>query len=598
MVWQGGRLYEQREVERKTAVVIVGTFIFLIILILRLFYLQVVQGKYYTAISESNRTEIFFQRASRGVIYDANQEVLVDHRPTFVVLFSPLKVSPEVFSNVLKTLEKILSLPVHAIEKMVGGENKRSVVLRIADEISRSALFRILEARPNLPGVTITIEPTRRYPYKDWASHLIGYLGEINPAELAERLNDGYKQGNIVGKNGIEKVYDYYLRGKSGGMQLEVDATGRSQRILYNIPSIPGNDLYINIDLHVQQAAENMFKKQGFSGAAVAVDPGSGKVLALVSSPNFDPNIFLKPLDSDTREYLFLSETKPLFNRALQGQYALGSVFKIITMAAALESGSELTHQTLLCKGMFKLGRREFGCWEKKGHGKVDLLKAITHSCDVYFYQLGLSAGLERIVETSRQFGLGSLSGIDLPEEKQGLLPDANWKKKFRREIWYDGDTVNLSIGQGFLLVTPLQVACFMGAVASRGKLFRPYIFDRIVDPQGSVILSNTPHLIRQIHLKPETWDTLHQGLINVIENGTGRACRIRGLEVAGKTGTAENPHGEDHAWFAAYAALPGEKSRIAVVVLVEHGEHGASAAAPIAREMIKAAFPELDNAG
>ncbi|MBD3271810.1 MAG: penicillin-binding protein 2, partial [Elusimicrobia bacterium] len=502
--------------------------------------------------------------------------------------------SDEVLINVVQTLERILDVSHEKLMALLSGTKKSSVVVKIADEISRKAMFSILEQRPNLPGVTITSEPMRHYPYHAWGSHMLGHLGEISQQELSTRSVDGYKQGDIIGKSGIESVYDYYLKGKPGGMQLEVDATGRSQRILYDIPSIPGNNVVLNIDRYIQDAAETMFRKSNFAGAAVAIDPWSGKVLALVSSPNYDPNLFLKPLDPETKQELFFSEENFMFNRALSGQYALGSVFKIIPVIAGMETGSPLIHETVRCKGKFKLGRQEFKCWKK--HGVVDLLEAVTHSCNVYFYQLGLSATLTPLVKYSRLFGLGEENGIDLPGEKSGLMPDAGWKKKNMKEIWYDGDTVNLSIGQGFLLVTPLQAACLAAAVASRGKLYRAYLLDKITNPNGDVMVSGKHHLIRHIHLSTECWDMLDRSLVNVVEAGTGRACRIPGLIIAGKTGTVQNPHGLDHAWFVAYASLPDEKPRIACAVLVEHGEHGSTAAAPIAREMIRAAFPEIEH--
>lgn len=593
MVWHDGVSFEQKQFEKKVSVVLISCIILFCLLALRLFYLQVIRGRHFLHVSESNRTQIFFQRAARGTIYDANRDVLVDHEPICVVLFSPIELSGEVFSDVINALENILAISKEKLLELVGGRNKSSAVIQIADEISRTALFRILEERPHLPGVTISVEPTRRYPYHAWASHLVGHLGEISPRELSQRIQDGYKSGDIIGKSGLEKVYDYYLRGKPGGMQLEVDATGRSQRILYKIPSVPGSDLVLNIDRHIQKVAEDMFQKLNFYGAAVAIDPWNGKIRALVSAPNYDPNIFLKPLDETQKQMLFLSESNPMFNRALQGQYALASVFKVIVMIAAMETGSPLVARQIMCKGVFRLGRREFRCWQKKGHKKVGLLKAMTHSCDVFFYQLGLSAGLDALVKYGKLFGLGRITGIDLPGEKKGLMPSQSWKKKKKQEIWYGGDTVNLSIGQGYLLVTPLQVANMIAAIASKGKLFRPYILDKVVSPDGEVLLEGKHQLIRQIHLNSETWDMLDASLKNVVRKGTGRVCRIAGIEVAGKTGTAENPHGEDHAWFVAYASLPGEKPRIAVAVLVEHGKHGATAAAPIAREMIRAAFPE-----
>jgi len=349
----------------------------------------------------------------------------------------------------------------------------------------------------------------------------------------------------------------------------------------------PGSDIFLTIDSKAQAAAEEGLEKSlTGKGAVVALDPRTGAVLAFVSMPDYDPNQFV--LSGSEKDKISSGKTLPEFNVALQGSYPPGSIFKIITGAAILESGRLKPEETFFCPGYYDAGSRVFKCWEKKGHNKVDFITGLTKSCDVYFYNAGQRAGALTIEKYSRAFRLGQPSGIALPEEKGGNVfgPGPRAAKK---SYWFIGDTLNLSIGQGETLMTPMQAVGMIAAVANGGIFHRPYYVDRIVRSDGQSLLKNKPEEVSRVKLKDSTWALIRAGLGSVVAEGTGQAAKLAGVEIYGKTGTAQNPHGKDHAWFVAYASIAGQPSKVAVAVLVEHGEHGASAAAPIARSVIEA---------
>ncbi len=351
---------------------------------------------------------------------------------------------------------------------------------------------------------------------------------------------------------------------------------------------LPGNDLILTINRELQRVAWNSL--EGRPGAIVALDPNNGEILSLVSSPAYNPNLFARALSEE--EWLSLKEDllHPLTNRAIQGQYAPGSIFKVITAIAALERGLASRDKKFSCSGAFPFKDRVFRCWRKEGHGTLNLKEAIIHSCDVYFYQLGLETGVDNIVDFSKRFGLGKASGIDLFEEEKGFLPHRRWREDSLSREWFEGDTVNLSIGQGYLLVTPLQMANLISAIASGGKLYRPYLVKRILSPEGEIIKEMRPHLIKEVRLEKENLDLLRESLFSVVnEMGTGWRAKVKGIEVTGKTGTAENPLGEDHAWFIGFA--PCREPKIALAILVEHGGMGGEVAAPIAKKIFEAYF-------
>lgn len=574
-------------IPRLNSFVIILSLIF-IYLTIRLIYLQIIQGKYYHQISEENRIQLYFEHAPRGIIFDNKGEVLVDNVPSFVLYFTPVSLSQKQMDNTISRLSDILNIKETDLKEKFSSPHKQ-VLVQVSERISREQMFKLEENRYALEGIDLDFEFRRRYKYGKMASHLIGYLGEIDKGELDQWVVEGYKRGDLVGKNGVERVYDKFLRGEDGGLQIEVDAHGNQKRILRRVPSSIGRNLYLTIDRNIQQIAEDSFK--GLRGAVVVLNPQNGEVLALVSSPACNSNWFVEKTSYSVTNVLLADPALPFFNRALQGRYPPGSIFKIIDSAAALEKEKISVTEEFFCPGSFVLGKegRVFGCWKKEGHGRMSFINGLTNSCDVYFYHVGLKCGIDLLEEYSKKFGFEKYSQIDLPGESLGLVPSRIWKKKRFNDEWYDGDTVNVAIGQGYVLVTPLLAANLISTVANRGKLFQPHVVNKITDTHGEIIWEFKPKEILHVDLKPQTWDLVIQGLENVVDYGTGYASHIDGIRIAGKTGTAQNPHGKDHAWFIAYA--PVENPVVAVSVFVEHGGHGGSAAAPIAQRIILAAI-------
>lgn len=562
-------------------------FFFLFILLVRLFQLQIIQGANYRKISEENRTQIIFNQAPRGDIFDRNGKPLVSNHPSFTLTFTPdffpkSKSLSEVASKLAKTLDVDSSIILQKLEKARLYPFESS---RIKANIKREVAFYISERNLEFPGFNIHTEPIRNYLYDTLASHIIGYVGEISKEQVLLLQEERYKLGDLIGKAGIERIYDTYIRGKDGGTSIEVSAAGKQVRILKNMESVRGHDIVLTIDSDLQRIAEEAFS--GYEGSIVIMEPSSGEILALVSNPGFNPNMFLTSLTRRQLYYLFRSSKKPLFNRSIQAQYAPASVFKIITAIAALEEGVVSPKDKFFCSGEYKVGKQEriFRCWKKEGHGNVDMIEAIAKSCDIYFYQLGLLLGVGNLPRYAREFGLGKITGVDLPGEKAGIVPDRAWKKKVLGEGWWDGDTLNMAIGQGYLWVTPLQIANLLSSVANEGTLFYPSLVKKIISREGEVLKEFSPKLAKKINLKPDTWEIIKKGLRRTITEGTGQTAYISKLSIAGKTGTGQNPHGEDHAWFAGFA--PVNKPELAFVVFVEHGGHGGVVAAPIAREIL-----------
>jgi penicillin-binding protein 2 len=448
------------------------------------------------------------------------------------------------------------------------------------------------------PGLLVEVEPRRSYPHGTLASHVLGYVGQINPSELKARAELGYRMGDHIGKQGIEKELDAELRGRDGFQQLEVDSLGRVVKVLSSIPPVPGNAVTLTLDLALQQAAEEALA--GVSGAVVAIDPRDGGVLAAASSPPIDPNRFSHGLSQEEWSGLSNDPLHPLQNRVAQAQYPPGSVFKIVTAIAALESGAITPETSYFCGGALRYGNRDFRCWKRGGHGQVALHRALVESCDVYFYQVGLKSGIEEIARVAREFGLGKPTGLELGSEASGLIPDDAWKRRARKEPWYSGETLSAAIGQGYDLVTPIQAALLAATVANGGTVHRPHLLRRIVDASGTTVRYGGGAAGRTLRLAPATLAAVREGLWGVVNEpgGTGAAVRVPGLSIAGKTGTAQvvgMPRGErraasgadyrDHAWFVCYA--PSGDGQVAIAVIVEHGGHGGSASAPIARRLL-----------
>lgn len=558
------------------------------VIFLYTFYLQLIRGGKLFDISQNNYLQIFKIPAPRGEVYDRNGKVLITNQPGFSVFFSNLGLSKqETESNILK-LSSYLNIPYEELLFRLEQNPQKTYIVRVAEKVPADKIFRLSEEKMNLKYVDITVEPIRFYPQGRFASHILGYLGEINKQEL-ESFSPEYRVGDLVGKTGVENIYEKYLRGEDGGWQVEIDAYGNYYRKSNFISPQPGNDLTLTIDYNIQSAAEESL--EGKSGVIIVLNPANGEILALVSHPNFDPNLFSTHLERKECERILNDPSLPLFNRALQGLYSPGSLFKVIPALAALEN-EVITPQTkIYCKGETKIGKDQkvYKCWKKEGHGAVNIISALSESCDIYFYKIGIDVGVKKIINLSKDCGLGRKTKIDLFSEKDGFLPSPEWKKDKYNTIWFPGDTANLSIGQGYVLATPIQIANLFALIANRGENFRPFIVKEVKDKNQNVIEEFYPQKLHTVKLNPQTFDIVIKGLKEVVKSGTAKNLKFDKVDVAGKTGTAQNPQGQDHAWFTCFA--PVENPQVLILVLVEHGGSGSVSALPIAQKLLGVIF-------
>jgi len=568
-----------------------------LVFLLCLINLQVLMASRYREIADKNRTQIIAQAAPRGRIFTSDDVAVATSKPSFSLIYFPgqLKTNLEL-ESLASGLARQLSIPYEILRNTLFKSARKETPVRLAENLSSRTMLSLSELKTIYPGVDIIVEARRFYPFGAYLSHLIGYISKMDVGEWSSRGKDkNYTMDSRVGKTGLEKMYEKELKGRDGGIYLEVDSRGRLSRRLESREWAPGADIYLTINSKAQTAAEEGLAASATGkGAVVAIDPRSGAVLALVSMPDYDPNMFVAYQEDRDQEKL---KNLPEFNVALQGTYPPGSPFKIITSAALLETGKVSIDEFFNCPGYYDAGSRKFKCWEKKGHGKMSFLDGLAHSCDVYFYNSALRVGPLNIEKMARQFRLGLPTGIPLPDEKSGNVFGPS-KRAAKKSYWFIGDTLNLAIGQGETLVTPMQAALMISAVANGGVFYRPYYVEKIVKGEGEPLYRGKAEELNRITLKDSTWNLLRQGLKQVVDEGTGQAARISGVEVYGKTGTAQNPQGKDHAWFVAYALTPGRSAEVAVSVLVEHGEHGASSAAPIARAVIEALFKEKRPSG
>ncbi len=595
---------EFRERAQYLIVVVSLAFVFLIG---RLSFLQILQGERFTYLSENNRVRLKKIPGTRGMVFDRKGQILVDSRPSFDLLFVPEDAAdPEA---ALRHLARLLGRGGGEFFESLNENKKRPPFEEIVlgRDIEWSSVVAVEAHQLDLPGVTLRIRPRRSYLNEGMAAHLLGYLSEIGPRQLKAQKERGYRRGDEIGQFGLESGWEDYLRGRSGGQQVEVDAFGRRIRVLHEVEDIPGDSVFLTLDRDLQETAYQAL--QGKEGAIVALDVHSGALLALASTPAFDPNIFARGISAEEWRGLTQDRLNPLNNRAIQGQYSPGSTFKIVLAIAALEEGLINPETRIFDPGYLVVGNRRFRDWKEHGHGWVDLHRAIVESCDVYFYQLGQRLGIDRIAQYARVLGLGEKTGIPLDNEKGGLIPDTNWKKRRFGQPWFPGETPSVAIGQGYVNVTPLQMANLMATVANGGTLYRPWFVRRIESLDGALIREYGPEAIRSLNLKETTLERVRSALKDVVNSGsgTGGQARSKLVEIAGKTGTAQvvEMHGKivksehlsyfirDNAWFVAYA--PAENPEIAVATLIEHGGHGASAAAPLAKRVIEKYF-DLQN--
>jgi len=575
--------------------------------IVRLFQLQIIMGEVFAEESDKNSVRLVRLEAPRGDILDREGRVIATTRPAF-----GLQVLPSDLRNpdlAFRALSQLLGEDANGLREQVGEARGRARFqpVRLAGDLSYDRLASVESHLYALPGVMTDVRPRRDYVGADLAAHVLGYLGEVQRSQLETRDYVGYRSGDVVGQAGIEALEQSHLRGRDGGRNVVVDVRGRVVDVLDEEEPVTGGSVTLTLDLDLQRIAEEAFQPDVVGGppkmgALVAMDVNTGDVLALVSKPSYDPNAFAGGVSAVTWKELTTGEWKPLQNRAISGQYPPGSTYKAIVAAAALQEHVITPGGLVYCPGHFTLGRRTYGCWKKEGHGSMSLRDALVQSCDVYFYQAGLKLGVDRLAFFARGFNLGRRTGIGLPSEQPGLIPTAAWKERRFSEPWGAGETVSASIGQGFDLLTPLQLAVAYAAIANGGRVVRPRLLLRTQDPDGRIEEGPAPETVSTVPVSAENLAILRDALTGVVEEprGTGARARVPGMRVAGKTGTAQVVHLQhtkdlepddvpikyrDHAWFVAFA--PADAPQIVVAVLNEHGGHGGSAAAPIAQRVL-----------
>lgn len=573
------------------------------ILVVRLISLQVLNHDYYSTRSDDNRMRINPVPPVRGFIYDRKGTLLAQNKPAFV-----LEATPELIGDLdetIKRLQPLISLTPKDVERFKDRARKspryRGVPLRT--NLSMEEVARYELNRYDFHGMDVTAGLTRNYPMGVSASHVIGYVGGINEEEMKE-LDPREYQGLLqIGKVGVEKSHEALLRGTPGAKIIEANAYGRPLRELDYRLGAPGKNLYLSLDAQVQAVAEQALGE--FNGSVVAIDPRNGEIIAMVSKPGFDPQLFVEGIDATSYRSLNNDPERPLFNRTLQGLYPPGSTVKPAMALAGLEFNAVTPEHGEYCKGEFTLpgSSRKYRCWKRKGHGFMDMASGVTQSCDVYFYQLALNLGIDRIYEAMTQFGFGHPTGVDLPLEKAGLMPSREWKRRYRKENWYPGETLNTGIGQGYVLTTPMQLAQMTARIAMRGGGFKPHIVHATEDVLTHATETITPEPLPPIQMSnAQSWETVINAMEAVAQSPGGTAYRIgkdAGYRIAAKTGTAQvaslsqdeakAPDQSsiplklrDHALFIAFA--PAENPMIAVGVIAEHGGHGGSVAGPVAR--------------
>ncbi len=609
MAWRSGfdtieiEIYQKR-LTRLTLLV----FIVFGVLFLRLWFLQIIDGPKYRIKSENNRIDLRDVLPFRGLIFDRNGQLLVDNRPSFM-----LGVIPEDVRNLdglIDDLCRLAEIDGLSAKKKIKEALKYNPFnpVYIKKGLIRDELARIETNIFSLPGVIIEAKSKRHCIYGPLAAHLIGYLGEIDKEQLNREEYKENKLGDFVGRFGIEKKWHRYLNGIRGGEQVEVDAHGRRLGVLYQKSAEPGFNIYLTIDKDLQMLAERFLCNR--VGAIVAMNPNSGEILAIASSPTFNPNDFAKGMDKEGWKKIVSNLYFPLQNRVTTGQYPPGSLFKIVVALAGLEEGVIDPYEKIYCRGSYDFKGREYRDWKEEGHGYVDLHRALVESCDVYFYKMGQKIGIDTIARYARRLGLGVKTGLRLGDEKEGLIPNREWKLRRWHVPWQEGETLSVAVGQSFTLATPLQMVRFISALFNGGILFRPQATKLIGRENNETIFALKPDVVGRWGLKKENMELVKKALLGVVNepHGTGRRAMLDQIRVAGKTGTSQVialpekrelakardvPYKfRDHAWFVAVA--PAENPVIAVAILIEHSGTGGSVAAPIAKNIFEGYFAKL----
>ncbi|RJX31116.1 MAG: penicillin-binding protein 2 [Desulfurivibrio sp.] len=592
----------KKRVDIATAVIIV----FIAILIARLWFLQIKKGEEYVKLSENNRIRIQQIQAPRGNILDRFGRVIITNRPYFNLVWTKEDAPnpDEVVKRLSQILGEDISMLLSSIREASGQPRYMPILLK--EDIDWKTLVYIENHHFELPGVRVEVMPSRDYLYGNMASHLIGYLGQINKEELEALKQKKYQGGDLIGKMGIEKLFEQQLHGEKGYRYLEVDVLGFEQQILQHQDPLPGNDLQLTIDIDLQQTAEKAM--EGLGGAVVAMEVNTGKLLALASSPPLRLDEFIGGISTKVWQEHLNDPLHPLIDKTIQGQYPPGSTYKIVTALAGLGERIITPETVFYCNGGLNIYNRRYGCWKTAGHGAISLQRALAESCDVYFYQVGIRVGVDKLAVYAESLGLNQQTGIDLEHEKPGLIPTSAWKKKKKNERWQDGETLSIAIGQGFDLATPLQICRMTAGLVNGGKLYKPQIIEEIKNPEGATLEKIQPVLLGTVQGSEHNRNLIIKGLIDAVNtrHGTAGSAKLPGITVGGKTGTAQVvrmakfksiPESQlprkykDHAWFTCFA--PAEKPEIAVTVLVEHSGHGGSVAAPIAKQVLQEYFKD-----
>ncbi len=585
-------LKEYRQEQRLTRRVVffhVGVFLLVLGYLLRFWHLQVSQGEEYARLAESNRLRRVAIAPTRGVIFDRNDEVMASTRPSLNLVLQREGLKDA--NQQLRRLESVLETPYESLRLRLDQIRDRPSFepLVLKEDVGLTELAQVEARRDWFPSVMVETASRRTYPDGKTVAHAVGYVGEVSEAELAAQ-REGLFQGDIVGKSGIERTYDEVLRGRRGWNLMEVNNLGRQiGDPRTGTPPQNGGQLRLTVDLSLQRALIEGLGEE--TGAGVFLDPWTGDVLALASTPAYDPNVFASNITSEIWQGIAQDPRRPLQDRALTSAYAPGSTFKVVMAVTGLETGAIDAGTAVHCSGSANYYGRNFLCWKKGGHGTVSVHDALVHSCNVFFYRVGRQSGIDAIHRYGDMLNLGRSTGIDLPGEGKGVLPSPEWKQRMRGEPWYAGETISLAIGQGLLAVTPIQMATMISAIAT-GKVPRPHM------------TRDRDHESIPLAVSPGTLSTVRQALQEVVEAGTGRRASLGPISVAGKTGTAqvfkksagidadELPKNErDHAWFVGYA--PATKPEIAFAVIVEHGGHGGTSAAPIVRHVLEVFFAD-----
>ncbi len=591
--------------KKRVELTIIVMVTFIAILVVRLWYLQIHEGEKYANLAHNNRVRQLQIAAPRGNILDRYNRIIISNRPLFNILWT--KDDAEDPALVLKKMARILKEDISDILDRIRdeGSHPNFVPIRLKEDVDWETVAFIENHRLELPGIRIEAVPSRKYNYGNLASHLIGYLAEISKPELKTKDRDLYMGGDHIGKMGLEKIFEKQLRGEKGQRFFEVDVHGMEQQSLKLTEPLPGNDLQLTIDLDMQQVAEQ--EMAGQAGSVIAMDVKTGRLLVLASAPALHLEEFIGGISQKSWDAMMNNPLNPLLDKTIQGQYPPGSTYKIVTALAGLMEGVITPETNYPCFGSFTLHGHTYGCWKKWGHGReVNLKKALAESCDVYFYHIGQEVGVDKLAIYAKSLGLGEKTGIILENEKTGLVPTKEWKHRKRKEPWQQGETVSVSIGQGFNLTTPLQICRMTAAIANGGILHQPQIVLAVKDQDGATLEEFPPKVTGQAFATQKAIQLIHKGLVAAVNNdhGTGSQAKMAAITVAGKTGTAQvvrlDQFSEtdeedipykyrDHAWFTCYA--PAENPEIAVTVLTEHGRHGGSSAAPIAKKVLEEYF-------